>query len=86
MKYGLRPGTLKFELFKVLSEQGNSGLKVSDLAKSLQVSYKNMEFTCLEGKDVDHIIVINHLFSGKFLGLALTIIFSFFLFFLRLLS
>lgn len=50
LNYGLRPGTLKCELFKVLSEQGNNGLKVSDLAKSLQVSYQNMEFTYLEGK------------------------------------
>lgn len=36
--YGLRPGTLKGELFKILLEQGNNGLKVSDLAKSLPVS------------------------------------------------
>jgi hypothetical protein len=39
VKYGLRPGTLKCELFKILSEQGNNGLKVSELAKSLPVSY-----------------------------------------------
>ena len=38
VKYGLQPGTLKGELFKSLLEQGNSGLKVSDLAKSLPVS------------------------------------------------
>lgn len=38
VKYGLRPGTLKGELFKILLEQGNNGLKVSDLAKSLPVS------------------------------------------------
>ncbi|EXB42573.1 hypothetical protein L484_011346 [Morus notabilis] len=35
--YGLRPGTLKGELFKILLEQGNNGLKVSDLAKSLPI-------------------------------------------------
>lgn len=37
VKYGLRPGTLKGELFKILLEQGNNGLKVSDLAKSLPI-------------------------------------------------
>lgn len=58
LNYGLRPGTLKCELFKVLSEQGNNGSKVSDLAKSLQVSYQNMEFTCLEGRDVGHVVII----------------------------
>ncbi|PQQ01273.1 homeobox-DDT domain protein RLT3 isoform X3 [Prunus yedoensis var. nudiflora] len=38
MKYGLRPGTLKGELFRVLLEQGIHGLKVSVLAKSLRIS------------------------------------------------
>ncbi|PQM40514.1 hypothetical protein Pyn_23967 [Prunus yedoensis var. nudiflora] len=38
VKYGLRPGTLKGELFKVLLEQGIHGLKVSELAKSLEIS------------------------------------------------
>jgi hypothetical protein len=38
VKYGLRPGTLKCELFKILTERGNNGLKVSELTKSLQVS------------------------------------------------
>ncbi|XP_043804783.1 homeobox-DDT domain protein RLT3 isoform X2 [Manihot esculenta] len=38
VKYGLRPGTLKGELFKLLSERGNNGLKVPDLAKSLQIT------------------------------------------------
>ncbi|PQP91545.1 hypothetical protein Pyn_07602 [Prunus yedoensis var. nudiflora] len=38
VKYGLRPGTLKGELFRVLLEQGIHGLKVSELAKSLQIS------------------------------------------------
>lgn len=37
-KYGLRPGTLKGELFNILSLQGNNGLKVSELAKSTSVS------------------------------------------------
>lgn len=31
-KYGLHPQTLKGELFIILSEQGNNGIKVSDLA------------------------------------------------------
>lgn len=39
VKYDLHPGTLKGELFKILLEQGSNGLKVSDLAKSLPVSY-----------------------------------------------
>ncbi|KAK1409737.1 hypothetical protein QVD17_36266 [Tagetes erecta] len=30
--YGLRPGTLKGELFKILSLQGNNGMKISELA------------------------------------------------------
>lgn len=38
VKYGLRPNTLKGELFKILSEGGANGLKVSELAISLQVS------------------------------------------------
>ncbi|PQM34066.1 hypothetical protein Pyn_27605 [Prunus yedoensis var. nudiflora] len=38
VKYGLRPSTLKGELFRVLLEQGMHGLKVSELAKSLQIS------------------------------------------------
>ena len=37
VRYGLRPGSLKGELFKILSERGNNGLKVSDLAVSLPV-------------------------------------------------
>lgn len=35
--YGLYPGTLKGELFRLLSDQGNSGLKVSELARTAQV-------------------------------------------------
>lgn len=38
VKYGLSPATLKGELFSILSEQGNNGMKVSDLANSPQVS------------------------------------------------
>ncbi|KAG2713473.1 hypothetical protein I3760_04G177700 [Carya illinoinensis] len=45
LNYGLRPGTLKCELFKVLSEQGNNGSKVSDLAKSLQIVELNLSGT-----------------------------------------
>lgn len=37
-KYGLSPGTLKGELFSILLTQGNSGMKVSELAKSTSVS------------------------------------------------
>lgn len=37
-KYGVSPGTLKGELFSILSTQGNSGLEVSELAKSSRVS------------------------------------------------
>jgi hypothetical protein len=48
VKYGLHPGTLKGELFQLLSVQGNNGLKVSDLAKSSQVSYS----ISFEGNDV----------------------------------
>ncbi|KAK1391054.1 homeobox-DDT domain protein RLT3 [Heracleum sosnowskyi] len=36
-KYGLRPGTLKGELFSILSLQGNNGMKVSELAKSTSI-------------------------------------------------
>lgn len=39
LKYGLRPGTLKGELFRILLEQGNNGLKVCQLARSSQVRY-----------------------------------------------
>lgn len=42
VKYGLRSGTLKGELFRVLLEQGINGLKVSELAKSLQVNFLNL--------------------------------------------
>lgn len=38
-KYGLCPGTLKGELFTILLTQRNTGLEVSELAKSASVSY-----------------------------------------------
>ncbi|XVE72619.1 hypothetical protein DITRI_Ditri11bG0052600 [Diplodiscus trichospermus] len=41
-RYGLRPGSLKGELFKILSERGNNGLKVSDMASSLSVTELNL--------------------------------------------
>lgn len=37
VKYGLRPCTLKGELFSLLSKAGSCGLKVSVLAKSSEV-------------------------------------------------
>ncbi|XP_062091461.1 homeobox-DDT domain protein RLT3 [Humulus lupulus] len=37
VKYGLRPATLKGALFRILLEQGNNGLKVSDMAKSFPI-------------------------------------------------
>ena len=49
VKYGLSPGTLKGVLFIILSEQGNNGMKVYDLVKSLRVSYCPVEFvSCKE--------------------------------------
>ncbi|GAV68407.1 LOW QUALITY PROTEIN: Homeobox domain-containing protein/DDT domain-containing protein [Cephalotus follicularis] len=42
VKYGLRPGTLKGELFRLLSVQGNNGSKVSELAKSFQIVELNL--------------------------------------------
>lgn len=37
--YGLHPGTLKGELFRMLSEQGNNGLKISELTNAAEVSF-----------------------------------------------
>lgn len=37
-KYGLSPGTLKDELFNILSLQGNNGMKISELATHSSVS------------------------------------------------
>lgn len=36
-KCGLHPGTLKGELFRLLSDQGNNGLEISEMARSRQV-------------------------------------------------
>ncbi|XP_043705835.1 homeobox-DDT domain protein RLT3 isoform X2 [Telopea speciosissima] len=44
-KYGLRPCTLKGELFSILSKQRNNGLKVSELAKALRISELNLAST-----------------------------------------
>ncbi|CAH2079366.1 unnamed protein product [Thlaspi arvense] len=41
-KYGLRLGTLKGELFRMLNEQGNSGLKISELANAAEVAVLNL--------------------------------------------
>lgn len=45
VKYGLQPNTLKGELFKILSEGGANGLKVSELAISLQIVELNLAST-----------------------------------------
>ncbi|KAG5533005.1 hypothetical protein RHGRI_027294 [Rhododendron griersonianum] len=45
VKYGLSPATLKGELFSILSEQGNKGIKVSDLANSPQIVDLNLAAT-----------------------------------------
>ncbi|KAM7263053.1 hypothetical protein ACFE04_000736 [Oxalis oulophora] len=41
-RYGLRLGTLKGELFRLLLEHGSNGLKVTDLAKSYRVFKLNL--------------------------------------------
>ncbi|KAJ0113727.1 hypothetical protein Patl1_03208 [Pistacia atlantica] len=48
LKYGLRLGTLKGELFRILLEQGNNGLKVSQLAKTSQIVELNLACTTQE--------------------------------------
>lgn len=50
-KYGLQRGTLKGELFLILSEQGNNGIKVSDLTRESKVC-NNIE------TNMDYFIVI----------------------------
>lgn len=47
VKYGLHPGTLKGELFSILFEQGNKGMKVTELAKSSQVSLNVLSYMIL---------------------------------------
>lgn len=44
-KYGLSPGTLKGELFSVLLNQGNNGLKVSELTKIPSIAELNLAAT-----------------------------------------
>ncbi|XP_057476389.1 homeobox-DDT domain protein RLT3 isoform X2 [Actinidia eriantha] len=44
-KYGLSPDTLKGVLFIILSEQGNNGMKVYDLAKSSRIVDLNLAAT-----------------------------------------
>ncbi|XP_061347614.1 homeobox-DDT domain protein RLT3 isoform X2 [Gastrolobium bilobum] len=48
VNYGVCPGTLKGELFTILSEQGNNGCKVSELAKSKQIIELNLVSTTEE--------------------------------------
>ncbi|KAF7813933.1 homeobox-DDT domain protein RLT3-like [Senna tora] len=48
VNYGLRAGTLKGELFKILSEQGINGSKVSELAKLMQIVELNLASTTEE--------------------------------------
>ncbi|OWM73841.1 hypothetical protein CDL15_Pgr018901 [Punica granatum] len=47
-KYGLHPGTLKGELFRLLLQQGNNGLKVSEMARSPQIAELNISSTTEE--------------------------------------
>ncbi|XP_022771609.1 homeobox-DDT domain protein RLT3-like isoform X2 [Durio zibethinus] len=51
-RYALCPGSLKGVLFKILSERGNNGLKVSDLASSLPVTELNLTSTTEELKEL----------------------------------
>ncbi|WJZ90940.1 hypothetical protein VitviT2T_010055 [Vitis vinifera] len=48
VKYGLHPGTLKGELFSILLNQGNNGMKVPDLARCVQISELNLAGTTEE--------------------------------------
>ncbi|XP_027919351.1 homeobox-DDT domain protein RLT3 isoform X2 [Vigna unguiculata] len=48
VNYGLCPGTLKSELFNILSERGNTGCKVAELAKSMQIVELNLASTTEE--------------------------------------
>ncbi|XP_039039455.1 homeobox-DDT domain protein RLT3-like [Hibiscus syriacus] len=52
VRFGLQPGSLKDELFKILSERGNNGLKVSDLALSLPVTELNLTSSTEELEEV----------------------------------
>ncbi|RVW64294.1 Homeobox-DDT domain protein RLT3 [Vitis vinifera] len=48
VKYGLHPGTLKGELFSILLNQGNNGMKIPDLARCMQISELNLAGTTEE--------------------------------------
>ncbi|KAF0908070.1 hypothetical protein E2562_022918 [Oryza meyeriana var. granulata] len=48
VKYGLRPRTLKGELFALLSKKGSCGLKVSELAESPEIVDLNISSTEVE--------------------------------------
>ncbi|CAN1781365.1 Homeobox-DDT domain protein RLT3 [Linum perenne] len=48
LKYGLIPGTLKAELFKLVFQKGNHGVKISELAKSTEVAELNLANTTEE--------------------------------------
>lgn len=52
VKYGLSPGTLKAELFSILLEQGNKGMKVTELAVSSRITELNPAKTEGELEDV----------------------------------
>lgn len=45
-KYGLRPRTLKGELFTILLNRGSGGLKVSEVAKAPKVWLTGWFFNC----------------------------------------
>lgn len=61
VNYSLRPGSMKGELFKILLEQGNNGLKVSELVKSLQVIYLKFDLFPWKWKSFVHIFT-HHVF------------------------
>ncbi|KAL4200597.1 hypothetical protein AMTRI_Chr02g211950 [Amborella trichopoda] len=45
LRHGISPGSLKGELYRLLSERGSNGLKISDLVKAFQVSSLNQPMT-----------------------------------------
>ena len=48
VKHGLHPGTLNGELFNILSNKGNNGMKVPNLAMYVQISELNLDGTIEE--------------------------------------
>ncbi|XP_062180685.1 homeobox-DDT domain protein RLT3-like [Phragmites australis] len=54
VKYGLRPCTLKGELFALLSKEGSGGLKVSELAKSPEI----VDLTVLGTSELEQLICL----------------------------